>query len=1278
MRRVFRWSLVAAVILGLGLPVLTAGAAPEGTNIQGTNTQDTNTQAAEAAPEPGLISGAAGRMVVSLLQRFVPGLQIEGLRPVPGAISFSRLTMADAKGPWLELDDVRLNFGLFALLKRDLRISELTAARMALLRLPEAGAEQPAPPPPDQQNQSLLPSLPDLPVDLFVEKLSVARIEIPRELVAATVEEHGRTPGFALSLNGSASLTDAALTADLAVQRLEAEGRLDLKLRMDPKQQLLVDLQVQEPPQGVLATALRIPDAPAQLSLHLEGPPSGADLRASADFGGQAGFQANGRLAMAPDGSGSLALQGHLDAPASLAPPPVATVDFDLDGGITADKQPVLNRLRLTAPAGEVTAQGNLDLLRAEAHIASSAALGTLVPQIIGWESIDLDARVTNGEQIQATLRPHGLTGPDPLASVLGPEPVADYAGTAFRIDSLTVRGRGATLEASGTGWDQLDLTAKLTVPELQAVRPELSGPATLEAHVTGPATDPAIAAHLQSPGLVAAGRRIEALDLTAEMPSVSGMAGTLRLTAQAEGQPVSVALHAARDGDLVRLTEAEADFGPAHATADGVFNTATTRFDGGLNVAAENLAPLAGLIGQPVSGGLRVEAKLETAPDGRQLVDAHAATRNFQLAGQPYAVDATLQGSNAALDWNVKADLPQANLQGHGQFAQTDQGMRLDIAAFNASQGEMGVRLTQPATIRRLPNGAIEIPGLRLAAQPAGDFTISGRWGPDTADIRVALAALPASVVNQFAPQPPLSGTVVGEARITGPVSAPEVNATLNGTNLRTGADWAAGWPAATLRVEAHRAGSGAVRANAALRMGSVVTLNAEANLPQGPGADAPLSARVTGQANLQPLAAPTLGGSANQVAGRISIDGGASGTLGAPSLNGTATLANGEVRNPLYGLRLTNITGRVRAAGDQILLENFVARAGSGRITMRGNAQPFQPGIPMEVDITARDATPLQSELVTALMDADLRFTGPLQTSPALGGTVRLQRVAITIPQSLPGGGVPTLGEVRERGAAAPKPPAPGPAAPPIALNIKVEAPQSILVRGRGLDAELGGSLTIGGTAANPQPDGAFTLRRGNFQLLDRRLNFSEGSLTFDGTMTPRLDFTATTTAQGVSITVSITGPANDPKITFSSSPEMPQDEILARLLFNRPLNKLSPFEIAQLAGGAASLAGVGPGGSRGFFGKIADKLGLDRLGVGSTSDTGSSSGDNSSSVGNPSLEAGGYVGKGVYVGVEQGTKGGPRVGVEVELTPRLKLESSTGGEVGERVGLSYEFEY
>lgn len=1249
MRRLLRWLLIILLVLVLLPPLLIGGA------LLAANT------------------GPGQRMITSLAERFVPGLTLQGLHgPIPGAPGFERLVMADSAGPWLEIERGRIGLALADLVRREFRIEEIAAERIALLRLPEPAPEPEAEP---ESGPTTIPSLPDLPVSLHLDRLHAARIELPRALVGLPAEAGAEGQPVALSLDGEASLIAAALRAKLAVRRLDAPGQLDLDLGLDPKGRLLADLRGQEPPGGVLASALGLPQAPADISLRLDGPAQDAALALRASLGTEAALTADGRVGLAEDGAANLRLQGRLDAPAQLAPEPVRQIDFAVEGGRLADGRPELRALRLATQAATVTAQGDMALLNVQAEVADSARLGALVPEGFGWEALLLTARIAEAERIEASLRPRGLRGPDPLGGALGPAPEIDFTGTPTRIDRLELRGAGARLTAQGTGWDVLDLTARLEVPELGVIRPELSGPIAVDAHVTGPATDPGFTLQAESPGLVVSGRKVEAPRLSAEVPAISGMAGRLHLTGRAEGQPISVALRAAREGDLVRLAEGEATFGPIRATADGAFNTATGLFDGSANVAAPDLRPLSELAGQPIAGQLSITAELNATPEGRQAVDARADIRRVELGGQAYAAEMTLKGTDAALDWAARGQLPQANVSGHGRFSSGEAGKRLDIAAFDVTQGNMGIRLAAPGAILLPPSGAVEIPGLRLAARPAGNLTLSGRWGPDTADLRLALAALPASLVNMFAPDPRLSGTVVGEARVTGPTSAPEVQATLNGTGLRAEADWSRGWPAATLRVEARRSGAGAVQATAAVRMGNLLTLDAEARLPQGPGAEAPLSARVTGNANLQPLLAPSLGGGANRVVGRIALDGGATGTLAAPVLNGTATLTGGEVRNPLYGLRLTNITGRVRAAGDQVVLENFVARAGDGRISASGTAQPLAPGIPLDIAITARDATPVQSELVTALLDADLRFTGPLQTSPALGGTVRLRRVAVNIPQSLPGGGVATLGQVYERGRDAPPPPAPSSPPPPIALDIRIEAPQSLLIRGRGLDAELGGNLHIGGTAANVQPDGAFSMRRGTFQLLDRRITFDRGNLTFDGALTPALDFLATTRSQSITITITVTGQPSNPTITFSSEPELPQDEVLARLLFNRSVDRLSPFEIAQLAGGAASLAGVGPTGGRGFLGRLADRLGLDRLGVGGG---GSGTDTDSSNANNPSVQAGGYISPGVYVGVEQGTEGGPRVGVEVELTPRLKLESSTGGESGERLGLSYEFEY
>ena len=75
----------------------------------------------------------------------------------------------------------------------------------------------------------------------------------------------------------------------------------------------------------------------------------------------------------------------------------------------------------------------------------------------------------------------------------------------------------------------------------------------------------------------------------------------------------------------------------------------------------------------------------------------------------------------------------------------------------------------------------------------------------------------------------------------------------------------------------------------------------------------------------------------------------------------------------------------------------------------------------------------------------------------------------------------------------------------------------------------------------------------------------------------------------------------------------------------------------------------------------------LGLDRLGL--TTDP----------QGRAAVEAGRYVATGLFLGVRQGAQGQTGVAVQLELTPRLRLEAQTAtGPAGDRVGMSYELEY
>ena len=60
---------------------------------------------------------------------------------------------------------------------------------------------------------------------------------------------------------------------------------------------------------------------------------------------------------------------------------------------------------------------------------------------------------------------------------------------------------------------------------------------------------------------------------------------------------------------------------------------------------------------------------------------------------------------------------------------------------------------------------------------------------------------------------------------------------------------------------------------------------------------------------------------------------------------------------------------------------------------------------------------------------------------------------------------------------------------------------------------------------------------------------------------------------------ITIALEGVANDPQVKLSSTPALPDDEILAQLLFNQSSSQLSALQIAQLADAVIQLTGLKP---------------------------------------------------------------------------------------------------
>ena len=230
------------------------------------------------------------------------------------------------------------------------------------------------------------------------------------------------------------------------------------------------------------------------------------------------------------------------------------------------------------------------------------------------------------------------------------------------------------------------------------------------------------------------------------------------------------------------------------------------------------------------------------------------------------------------------------------------------------------------------------------------------------------------------------------------------------------------------------------------------------------------------------------------------------------------------------------------------------------------------------------------------------------------------------------------------------------------PIQLNLRIRAPNGIFVRGRGIDAELGGELTVAGTAAAPQVSGGFEMRRGRIVILAKRLDFTNGDITFGGGLIPILNMEANTTSSQTTITVGVTGVANDPTITFSSAPALPQDEVLARLIFGQSLSRLSPLQIAQLADAVSQLAG---GGNPSLLESLRSNLGVDDLDV------------NTDSTGQTTVSVGRYLNDRTYLQVEQGGAQGAQATINLDVGRGVKLKAGAGTEGG-TAGIFYEREY
>jgi translocation and assembly module TamB len=855
-----------------------------------------------------------------------------------------------------------------------------------------------------------------------------------------------------------------------------------------------------------------------------------------------------------------------------------------------------------------------------------------------------------------------------------------------FTIDRLQLEGRAISAAANGTAArsarQDLDLRLDAALSDLTKLSPALVGTLKLSGKVKGPSDDLSTVADLTSTlsihgspqGTVAASVHAEGLPKSPR--------GTIEAHGDLDGAPLHLDVSLERaNSDVVHAIIHHADWKSARIEGELTSGMDFAQARGNLKLSMSQLSDLNRLLGSTLQGSVSGDAGL-TPVSGHSHAQVHLQAQNVVAGGVTTNGKLTATGTLDALDVQLDAESPNVGGEPASVTAATQlntSAHQVRLASLEAKYHGQTVKLLSPATVS-FADG-LSIGDLKLGAQQAV-LEIDGQVSP-VLNVRAALKQVKPDLINAFVQGLLASGTIQANAQLQGTTAAPTGKVHVEAIGVRGADDAARGLPAVDMHADAQLM-TDTAQVDAKLTAGTASHLALSGKAPLA--AAGALDLKLAGNLDLG-LLNPLLEASGKHVTGALTVDTTVTGAAAAPEIGGTVKLANGSVRDYTQGINLTDITGEFTGSHGTLQIQSLTAKAAPGTVSITGTIGALQPHIPIDIKLTAKNAQPIASNIITANLDADVHVSGTAREKLDVEGTLRVNRANIEIPSGFPPD-VAVL-DVRRPGKAPPPKPE-----KPLVVNLKVtvDAPRQILVKGRGLDAELAGEIQIRGTTDVPTVGGDFELQRGTFTLGSSQLTFSYGTVTFNGAglkkkIDPTLDFVASTQVVDVTATVKITGLADSPKIELSSTPDLPQDEIMARLLFGESASQLTALQVVQIGAALASLGGGG-GGLNPLV-KIQKTLGLDRLTVGSGTTTGTGTGAAQQNSGY-SVEAGRYVSSRVFVAVKESTTGTSQLAVDVDLTKHLKLQTRLGNgsttaqgttpenDPGSSIGLAYQFEY
>jgi autotransporter translocation and assembly factor TamB len=792
---------------------------------------------------------------------------------------------------------------------------------------------------------------------------------------------------------------------------------------------------------------------------------------------------------------------------------------------------------------------------------------------------------------------------------------------------------------------------------------------------------------------------------------------GTVRLKAVTPVGAATAQTNYAVGGNRLRLTDLQAAGGTARLRGTLDLPLSDAPATGNFDLAIASLAPwlaAAGMDGegdanakvrmradgkrQAIDGtakiaGLRFRSTPEAAPVAVEQATLDAALRDLSGGGNRVdirigkgsagglkfqRIEAAAEGSldRAKLSLSVKGDWKGAlAADAAADYAEKEGRRSLDLVALHGTAVGEKIALRQPLHID-WSDAALRVEGLAL---DFGEAQLTGhlRTGPKDADIALALDRAPLTLIDRFTPLG-LDGQAKASLLLKGAWPEPEGKLSLaiprlrfrgepNAPTLKVGldGDWRGGRLAIDGKIDTGRGAPSVVEASFPLRL-------------DGPGWHFSMPSREPVSGSLRwagetatlwrfvPLSEHLLRGP-----GKIDVR--LVGTLAEPALEGSVSLSNGYYESLEFGTVLRALNLDTAFDGRQRRVARLRASdGGEGKLVGSGKVA-LDPGAGFPFDLSARldKLTAIRRDDVEASASGTVTLSGSTRKA-GIRSEITTDQVEIRVLDRLPPE-VATL-DVVEVGHGGKLPPArkSEAASPPLDLDLGIDIamPRRVFVRGRGIDSEWKGNIKVGGTASKPTVAGYLALVRGQMTVVGKTFYLDSGSLFLPDTGgdEPEILVSAVHSARDLTVRAQVEGPVSTPTITLSSTPALPQEEIVSHILFGKSATKLIVYEAAQLALALSELTGSGGGG--GVLDFVRKTIGVDSLQIESTETA-------TGTV--PVVGAGKYLTEDVYVGVKQGaTPDSSSIGVEVEVLPNVSVESEVRRSGASDVGVKFKLDY